>query len=391
MRIAFYAPLKSPGHAVPSGDRRVGRLLVDALRHAGHMVELASTLRTYDPAGDHARQVRLREESLEVARNLVAKWREGRLEDQPDIWFTYHVYHKAPDWLGPYVASELGIPYVIAEASYAPKRASGPWALGHEAAASAIHSASVVLCPIRFDIPCVQPLLAPNSQVVFMPPFLNPAPYESARTGREPHRARLAMEHNLDPEVPWITVAAMMRPGDKVASYLELAATLRQLIDLPWHFVVVGDGDGRAVVEAALNSAAPGRCCFLGERDAEEVADIYAACDLCIWPAVNEAYGMAMLEAQAAGLPVVSRADRGVPDVVNHGHTGLLASRDQPQDLVVYSRMLLSDAARRREMGLEAARFVSVERSVAAASVRLHAVLTEHCSPASVPSAATGQ
>ena len=40
MRIAFYAPLKSPNHPVPSGDRRVARLLMDALLLAGHEVEL---------------------------------------------------------------------------------------------------------------------------------------------------------------------------------------------------------------------------------------------------------------------------------------------------------------------------------------------------------------
>ena len=47
MRIAFYAPLKSPDHPVPSGDRQMARLLVAALRHAGHDVEIASELRSY--------------------------------------------------------------------------------------------------------------------------------------------------------------------------------------------------------------------------------------------------------------------------------------------------------------------------------------------------------
>ena len=46
--------------------------------------------------------------------------------------------------------------------------------------------------------------------------------------------------------------------------------------------------------------------------------------DLYLWPAINEAYGMAFLEAQAAGLPVVAGRTGGVPAVVADGVTGLL-------------------------------------------------------------------
>ena len=109
-------------------------------------------------------------------------------------------------------------------------------------------------------------------------------------------------------------------------------------------------------------------------RPGPKLAAIYAAGDLFVWPAVNEAYGMAMLEAQAAGLPVVSSATRGVQDVVQHGVTGLLA---QPGDVPAFTqhiRALLQDALRRSAMGAAAARFVSQERSLtqAAQSLQRH-------------------
>ncbi len=47
MRIAFYAPMKSPHHPVPSGDRLMARLLIRALEMAGHSVELLSEFRIH--------------------------------------------------------------------------------------------------------------------------------------------------------------------------------------------------------------------------------------------------------------------------------------------------------------------------------------------------------
>ena len=58
MRVAFYAPMKPPDHPVPSGDRRMAALLMQALSLAGHEVELSSRLRSRDGAGDPARQAR---------------------------------------------------------------------------------------------------------------------------------------------------------------------------------------------------------------------------------------------------------------------------------------------------------------------------------------------
>jgi glycosyltransferase involved in cell wall biosynthesis len=192
----------------------------------------------------------------------------------------------------------------------------------------------------------------------------------------------MSVDLKLNCAVPWIVVAAMMRTGDKLASYRALALTLGQLTDLPWQAVIVGDGAARSEVEAAIEGAAPGRSRFLGEREPAELAQIYSACDLCIWPAVNEAYGMAMLEAQAAGVPVVSHAVRGVPDVVCDGRTGLLAPAGNADALAGLSRMLLTDHATRLKMGREANRFVSEERSVASASAVLHRLLTEQAGEA---------
>ena len=371
MRIAFYAPLKSPTHGTPSGDRRVAGLLMDALAHAGHRVQVASTFRSYDGEGDGARQRALQTQGESLAARLVEEWRAGAADERPQLWFTYHLYYKAPDWLGPAVSQALGVPYVIAEASHAPKRAFGKWALGHEASAAAIGKAALVLCPSREDMAGLRQILD-ERRIVLLPPFVDTAPYVSARGERERLRAELAAERDLDSGVPWIAVVAMMRSGDKLASYRALAAATAYLDDLPWRLLIAGDGEARAEVEKLFER----RAVFLGALHQRRVAQVLAASDLCAWPAVNEAYGMALLEAQAAGIPVVSCATRGVPEVVEDGRTGILVRYGDEAALAAAMRELLVDDQRRRALGAEAARYVAAERSLEVASTRLGAALS---------------
>lgn len=368
MRIAFYAPLKSPTHETPSGDRRVARLLIDALERCGHRVEVASNFRSYEPAGDPALQAAHRDQGVALGRQLAAQWRDGPAGTQPDLWFSYHSYYKAPDWLGPEVSVALGIPYVIAEASHAGKRAGGAWDLGHRGALESIRRADLLLCPTRDDAAGLRAVAAAPERIALLPPFLDAGPFRAAARRRQACRDDLARAHGLDASVPWLLVAAMMRPGDKLASYVSLARVLGRLRDLPWRLLIAGDGPARGQVEAACAAAIPGRTAFLGALAQQEVAAAFGAADLCVWPAVNEAYGMALLEAQAAGVPVVSSATRGVPDVVEHGRTGLLSAPGDESALAALTRELLLDQGKRSRMGAAAAAFAGGERSLESAA-----------------------
>src|SRR5215207_1100614 len=155
--------MKAPDHPAPSGDRTMARLLLKALVKAGFRPELASALRSWDRAGDAAFQDEVRRSSGAEADRLVARWTDARAGDRPRLWFTYHLYYKAPDWIGPPVADALRIPYVLAEASRAGKRARGAWAAAHAGAeaappqrtaasrASALHRSQGVVRPDHGD------------------------------------------------------------------------------------------------------------------------------------------------------------------------------------------------------------------------------------------------
>ena len=365
MRVGFYAPLKPPDHPIPSGDRLMARLLIDALRLAGHEVRIMSRFRSRDGAGDPARQARL----AALGRRLAERIPRA---EPPDLWFTYHLYHKAPDLIGPAVADRLGIPYVVAEASFAPKQATGPWAAGHAAVRTALGRADAAIGLNPADADCVRPLLADPARYHALAPFLDIAPFEVARDRRDETRAALALAQDLDPGEPWLIAVAMMRPGDKLASYRLLGQALARLLDRPWRLLVIGDGGARAAVAEALAPLGR-RVAWLGAL--EKVVETVAAADLLVWPALREAWGMALLEAQAAGLPVVAGAEGGVAEVVADGRSGVLTAPRDPDAFSAAVRELLERPERRQAWAEGAAGFVLEERSIGRAATELASAL----------------
>ncbi len=355
----------------------MARLLVAAMEQGGHHVELANRLRSRDAEGDEARQTRLARIGRARAERLLRLYNSRPSAGRPDIWFTYHVYYKAPDWIGPRVAEGLEIPYVVAEASVAHKRADGPWDSGHRATLEALRHASRVIALNPLDVEC----LPDRSRVRLIRPFIDLERYRTAATQRARHRNRIAARFGLDPEEPWIATVAMMRAGDKLASYRLLAEAMASLEDLRWRLIIVGDGPARAEVEAAFARVTADRggprVRFAGEVAEDEVTEHVAACDLMAWPAVNEAYGMAMLEAQAAGVPVVAGRSGGVPAVIYDGETGLLSENENPAAFAVALRCLLTDDARRRRLAAAAAEKAASDHALEVAAVRLDQILAE--------------
>jgi glycosyltransferase involved in cell wall biosynthesis len=355
MRIAFYAPLKPPDHPVASGDRAMARALMAALRTAGHEVALASHFRSYD-SGHADRQVRLRDIGQWLAKRFI-----GRTEAPPDLWFTYHLYHKAPDWLGPAATERLGIPYVLAEASFAPKQAGGIWDIGHRAAEAAIRRADRIFQLNPVDAECVLPLLDDPERLVLLRPFLETKPFRAP--GRNESRAAIARRFALEPDEPWLVTVAMMRDDQKLQSYRVLAKALAALTDRPWRLIAAGDGPAEPKVQAAFARLGD-RVRWAGVLEPHILRQLYRGADLYVWPAVKEAWGMALLEAQAAGLPIVAGRSGGVPAIVGHGKTGLLVAEGDADGFAGAIRELLSDEDRRAHMGHAAMQVAEREHDI---------------------------
>ena len=355
---------------MPSGDRLIARLLMQAIEAAGHEVRLASILRSRDGAGDGARQIRIRHLGSRLAERFLRQLdASGRAP--PECWFTYHLYHKAPDWIGPRVATALGVPYLVAEASVSPKQAGGAWDLGYRASLEALRRADTVIALNSSDLPCLRAVLDGETPLRRLPPFVD----DFRLCGLETRREEVAAEYSLPRDEPWLVAVAMMRAGNKEDSYRFLARALRRLLHRPWRIFLIGDGARRGAVERAFEEVPPSRIRFAGALPHAAVAPIVAACELFVWPALDEPLGMAMLEAQALGVPVVSTPTRGVPDVVQDGATGLLVAEPSPARFAGAVDELLEDEVRRRGLADAARRAVAERHSLRAASKRLGAWL----------------
>jgi glycosyltransferase involved in cell wall biosynthesis len=90
-------------------------------------------------------------------------------------------------------------------------------------------------------------------------------------------------------------------------------------LDLPGTKVVVGDGPARQRLEGRYPDAI-----FLGTRQGESLAEIYASADVFVFPSRTDTFGIVLLEALASGLPVAAFPVQGPRDVIGNAPVGAL-------------------------------------------------------------------
>jgi glycosyltransferase involved in cell wall biosynthesis len=91
-------------------------------------------------------------------------------------------------------------------------------------------------------------------------------------------------------------------------------------LDLPGTKLIVGDGPARSALQRKYPEAV-----FLGARHGEELADIYAAADVFVFPSKTDTFGLVLLEALASGLPIAAFPVAGPRDVIGAAPVGVLS------------------------------------------------------------------
>jgi phosphatidylinositol alpha-1,6-mannosyltransferase len=129
-------------------------------------------------------------------------------------------------------------------------------------------------------------------------------------------------------------------------------------------YSIVGDGEERAALEEmAARESLNEHVQFRGEPADEELIHCYQQCDLFVLPNRQvgrdfEGFGMVLLEAQACGKPVLAGGSGGTSETMCVPETGRVVPCDGPELLAAGVIDLLSDSARRKQMGEAARRWV---------------------------------
>jgi len=168
----------------------------------------------------------------------------------------------------------------------------------------------------------------------------------------DPHtRAQWRQAHGIEPHATVLTHVGRFAPPKNHALLVEAFAQVRA--DAPLYLLLVGGGELEdAVREQVAGLDLESRVRFLGIR--ADVADILRASDVFVLSSRVEGNPMSVMEAMAAGLPVVSTAVGGVPELVREGVTGLLVPSEDAGALAQAMQALVDDPVRRQAMGAAA-------------------------------------
>jgi glycosyltransferase involved in cell wall biosynthesis len=376
-RLAFYTPVKHPFEVEPSGDRELGRLMLTALERLGFTPRLASRLRTYRRAFDPGDAARVERIAALTAARLIARARQASPAARPRAWITYQSYYRAPDLIGPQVATTLGIPYVLVDTYLSSKSRRTAFRLWVSAARLAVRRADLIFLMSPRDWPCVAAARGPRfaaERIRALPPPVDTARFAATADERASHRTAMAA-HFAGAADPVILAVAAMREIKKLDAYRLLGRALESLHargpSRPWRLAIVGDGPARPAVAAALGALPPGRVAFLGSLEPERLPAAYLGADVFAFPG---RFHVVYLQAAAAGLPVVACAGADPDPMV--APDGALLTAPTPDAFATGLGRLLDDPALRAQMGAAAQQFIAADRTLEAFTSRLGAGLT---------------
>lgn len=348
MKIAFYAPLKPISHPNPSGDREIARSVHRYFLTQGGEVFILSEFRSrwfYRYPGRWWGWLRA----------LVRAYRRAAVE-KPDVFFTYHLYYKAPDPIGFLLAWWFRKPYFVFEGMYARKaaRRMGRWT-GFLLTHLALRYAKRIFSDKTDDYNFLVQWFPPE-KVVYLPPSVDLERFRPDPQRSERMRERLG----IAPEELVVVTIAMLRPDRKsegVRFLLECLAELREE-GLLFRWVHAGGGQCFEEIRALAREQLGHRAQMLGSIPQDEIADLLRAGNIFAFPGIDEGFGLVYVEAQAVGLPVVAFANGGVADAVEDNHTGFLTPLMDKEAYKNALRSLLRDPLLRQRFSQRGPLFV---------------------------------
>jgi glycosyltransferase involved in cell wall biosynthesis len=201
----------------------------------------------------------------------------------------------------------------------------------------------------------------PPSRIKIIENALPDCPATIPKKPTAQQRTRFRRRFNLPAKSFLIATVANLRPVKGHDVLLDAAAeALQQHKSV--YFLLIGQGPQRQDICRHINRLGldPQHIVFLGQR--LDVPDLLRHCDLFVLPSYSESFGLAVLEAMAAGLPVIATDCPGPRSLIEHNRTGLLTPVAQPYPLAQAIIGLLEDSDRRDRLAAKAQLFAQQKR-----------------------------
>ncbi|MEB3272686.1 MAG: glycosyltransferase [Prochlorothrix sp.] len=152
-------------------------------------------------------------------------------------------------------------------------------------------------------------------------------------------RDRLSQGHPEDPLLIYVGRLSAEKQVDRIKMILEAIPKAR--------LALVGDGPYREELEAHFEGT---NTYFVGYLHGEELGSAYASADAFVFPSRTETLGLVLLEAMAAGCPVLAANAGGIPDIVTDGDNGFLFDPADDQGLIKATERLLANQIERERL-----------------------------------------
>jgi glycosyltransferase involved in cell wall biosynthesis len=152
-------------------------------------------------------------------------------------------------------------------------------------------------------------------------------------------RDRLSNGHPEAPLLLYVGRVSAEKQIDKIKPVLQSIPGAR--------LAIVGNGPAKAELEQFFADTPTN---FIGYLHGLELASAYASADAFIFPSATETLGLVLLEAMAAGCPVVAARSGGIPDIVTDGVNGYLFEPDDPQGAIFATQRLFNAQGEREQL-----------------------------------------
>jgi glycosyltransferase involved in cell wall biosynthesis len=189
-------------------------------------------------------------------------------------------------------------------------------------------------------------------------------------------RSHLTQGHPESPLLLYVGRLSAEKEIDRIKPVLEAIPNAR--------LALVGDGPYRQELEQHFAGTPT---FFVGYLTGEDLASAFASADAFIFPSRTETLGLVLLEAMAAGCPVVAANSGGIPDIVQDGVNGYLFDPLDDQGAIAATQRLLAEAAERDRLR-QAARYEAEKWGWAAATKQLQGFYQTILQSTSLPTAA---